>query len=276
MIRIFSAFGLLVAIAMPLAAQGVLIAPTSIFVDNRARTASVLLANPNDKPVEIELSTTYGYTVTDSAGRFSLWTTETPDSTAQSAAGWIRIFPRRVSIEPRAQQLVRLLISPPSGTPDGEYWARLVVMARGVEIPVTSPSDSGGVTVGLSVEVRTVLPILFRKGTPGTGTSLGAVTAVQDHDSLVVRARIARGSNAAVLGTLRAALLDSAGTVRDTLSLPLAVYEPIAPRLAFPVDSLPGGSYSVRLEVIPARIDLPPESILRFPVARDSARVTLD
>ena len=259
----------------PLLAQGVLVAPTSIFIDGRSRAATVLLVNPNDEPAEVELSVTYGYTVTDSAGSFSLWTSDAPDSTAPSAASWIRVFPRRVAIEPRAQQLVRLLVSPPGGLPDGEYWARLVVLARGGKVAVEAATDSGSVTVGLAVEVRTVLPVLYRNGDIQPGAALDALTARPDGDSLAVRARLSRTAGAAALGTFRAILVDSTGTALRRSELPVSVYAPIEPRLALPVDSLPPGRYSVRMELVAERPDLPPEALLRFPAVRDSLSVTL-
>lgn len=275
MIRRLLALALLVAVTGTAHAQGVLVAPTTIVIDGRERAASVLLVNPNDAAVEVELSTLYGYTVTDSAGNFSLWTTETPDAAAPSAVEWIRVFPRRVSIAPRAQQLVRLLVSPPAGLADGEYWARLVVLARGVPLPVTAPVDSGSVTVGLTVEVRTVLPILYRKGAVAAGGAVEAVAAVRHGDSVAVHARVGRLGQGAVLGSVRASLLDAQGAVRDTATLPVAVYETIEPRLVLHADPADPGPHRVRLELVSERADLPPEAILRFPASRDSVGVTL-
>lgn len=273
--RLCLALLLVTAAFSTLEAQGVLVAPTSIFIEGRSRSATVLLVNPNDEPAEVELSVTYGYTVTDSAGNFSLWTTEAPDTTEPSAAGWIRIFPRRVAIEPRAQQLVRLLVTPPAGIPDGEYWARLVVLARGGKLAVEAATDSGSVSVGLAVEVRTILPVLYRSGQVTTGAAIQALQAQRSGDSLAVRARLGRNGEAAALGSFRAILLDSAGTERGRADLPVSVYAPIEPRLVIPLDSVPAGRYAVRTEFVAERPDLPPDALLRFPAVRDSLFVTL-
>ena len=110
-------------------AQGVLVAPSGIFIDDRARTGSFELYNPNPQPAEVSISTLFGYPVTDSVGNLTLRTTETPDSSQPSAAGWIQAYPRRLTLQPFERQRVRLLARPPAGLADGEYWTRLVVAA---------------------------------------------------------------------------------------------------------------------------------------------------
>src|SRR4029450_13958977 len=87
---------LLAALPAPLLAQGVLVAPHAIIIDHRTRSGSLSLYNPGSEPSEITLSTFYGYPVTDSAGEFVLRTPETPDSIAQSAAGWIEAFHKQI------------------------------------------------------------------------------------------------------------------------------------------------------------------------------------
>ena len=266
---------LLAPLAAPLAAQGVLIAPTAVFVDARVRTGSLLLVNPNDEPAEIEIGTLYGYPVTDSLGRISLHTIEQPDSTEPSAAGWVRIFPRRVTIAPKAQQTVRLLVSPPPNIPDREYWARLVITARGGHVPLATQGDTTGVTVGLTVEVRTIIPLLYRKGKPSTAPVLSALRAARDGDSLVVRAKLSREGNAALLATVRGELVDSTGRVRGGFLTPISAYYPIEPRFTLSVDTIPPGSYRLRVEVASHRQDLPPDVLLPFRLLRDSVAVQL-
>ena len=116
--------GLLTAAALAVPAlahaQGVVIAPTAIFVDARTRTASLLIVNPNEQTVEVEVGTLFGYPVTDSTGQLVLRTVENPDSTLPSAAAWIRPYPRRMSLPPHAQQTVRLLVTPPPALPDAQ------------------------------------------------------------------------------------------------------------------------------------------------------------
>jgi P pilus assembly chaperone PapD len=258
-----------------IAGQGIAIAPTSVFIDARDRTGLLLLMNPNDEPAEVEISTIFGYPVTDSAGSMQLYTAKQPDASAPSAARWVKVFPRRVTIPPHFQQTVRLLVSPPPGIPDGEYWSRVIITARGGKLPVTAAVDSSSVRIGLSLEVRTIIPLLYRKGKLETGIALSDIRAEVLGDSLVVRARLERRGNAAALGTLRGEVVDAAGRIRATFTSPISTYYVMIPRLTAPIDSLKPGPYRLRLAVSSVRPDLAPEAVLPFRAVRDSVTVQI-
>lgn len=268
---------LLATLPAPLLAQGVLVAPHAIILDHRSRSGSLSLYNPGTEPAEISLSTFYGYPVTDSTGEFQLRTVDAPDSTAPSAAGWIEAFPKRMVLGPKERQTVRLLARPPAGLADGEYWARLVVSAKGGTVPVRGVADSSGVTVGLSLEVRTVLPMQYRKGRVSTGVRLSELSAKVERDSLALRPHLIRTGNGAYLGTLRAVMRDSTGRVVATLTSPLAVYYDMAPRLTAPLPAagLPPGTYQVQVEAAAEREDIAPELVLKSPPERSSLAVRL-
>jgi P pilus assembly chaperone PapD len=260
-----------------LRAQGVLVAPHAVIMDHRTRSGSLTLYNPGDEATEITISAFFGYPVTDSTGGFELRTIDDPSTSYPSAAKWVDAFPKRMLLGPKQRQTVRLLARPPVGLVDGEYWARLVISAKGGSVPVSGVSDSSGVRVALALEVRTIIPVQYRKGKVATGVRTSALAASVEQDSLAVRLRLDRTGNAAFLGTLRGALVDSSGRVVATVTSPLAVYYDMEPRLTapLPVAGLPAGRYRLKVDVAAQREDLPPELVLVTPPATDSLEVRL-
>lgn len=269
------AAALLLAAARPVHAQGVVIGPTLVIVDARIRTTSVVVYNPNTEPVEVALSTFYGYPVTDSLGQPALKTVDKPDSSDRSAVGWVQVFPRRFTLAPKADQTVRVLVSPPAGLADGEYWGRLVIASKAAAPPVQPKPDSTGVSVTFNIEVRAIIPIIVRVGKPATSVTISDLRATVMRDSLVTRSRIVRHGSAAYLGTILGELVDSTGKVRSSFETPTAVYYEIEPRLAAPLKGLPSGSYWLRYRVDASRNELGPGVILRAPPAVDSIPVRL-
>jgi P pilus assembly chaperone PapD len=266
-------FTSLLLCAARLDAQGVVIAPHAVFIDGRARSGSVLLYNPNTDPVEVSISLLFGYPVTDSVGRIVLRTIDRPDSTLRSAVDWIQAFPRRLTVPPLERQTIRLLALPPPGLPDGEYWARLVIAAKGGQVPVTGAADTAAVKVGLTLEVRTIIGVYYRRGAVRTGVAISNLRTALAGDSLVVWSHLVQQGNAAYIGTVQGALVDSAGAVRSEFKAPIGVYYTMEPRYAMPVGALPAGRYWLKLKLTTEREDLGPEVLLPSAPARDSIGV---
>ncbi len=256
------------------AAQGVLVAPHAVVIEHRTRSASITLYNPGSEPAEVSIATFFGYPVTDSTGDFELATPASP-GTLPSAAGWIEAYPRRTVIGPLERQTVRLLARTPAGLPDGEYWTRIMITATGGRAPVVIDSAPAGIQVGLNLEVRTIIPLQYRKGPVATGAQIDRPRVTRVGDSLVVRARMVRQGNAAFVGTVRGTLVDAANRTVASFAVPLAVYTEIDPRFPLSVAGLPAGRYRLVLELAAERADLPPDQILKASAASADVDVIL-
>ena len=181
--------------------------------------------------------------------------------------------PQRLA--PRERQTVRLLGRPPASLRDGEYWTRLVVTAKGGMLPVSGVSDTSAIRVGLNLEVRTILPVFYRKGVLATGATMGNIRTAVSGDSLEIRARLERQGSAAFIGTLRGSLVDSTGTEVGRFATPLAVYFDVEPRLTMPLAHHRPGRYQLRLELATEREDLEPDILLQTRPIRDSVAVQI-
>ena len=255
----------------PILGYAILVSPHAVFMDHRTRSGQVYLANTGTTPEEVEIALTYGYPVTDSAGNISVRLIERPDSTEPSAAGWIRAFPRRAVVQPGERQVVRLLAQPPATLPDGEYWSRLIITARGQQMAVASSDTT--VRAGVSLEMRTVISVSYRKGQVRTGVEIRDLRASVEHDSLIVWVGLVRQGNAAYLGTTRIRLFDAANAVHGDWTTPTAVYVPVTRRYAFALEGAAPGRYVVSVDLSTAREDLPQRDILPANPAHSSVVV---
>jgi P pilus assembly chaperone PapD len=272
--RLLALVAVLAGLTRVAAAQGVLIAPHAIYLDHRTRSGSLTLYNPGADPVEIAVSTFFGYPSTDSLGQFTIVTPDSVDASMPSAAGWIDAFPRRMTLAPLQRQTVRLLARPPQGLADGEYWSRVLISAKGGVVQVAQ-ADSSGIAVGLNLEVRSILPLIYRKGQLQTGLALTALRATKEGDSLRVRVHMERQGGAAYVGTAKGVLLDQQGNQVSKFEQPIAIYYTAEPVFIIPLAGRITGRYRLRVELSTERTDIAPELLLRAPVTRDSIDLTL-
>jgi P pilus assembly chaperone PapD len=256
-------------------AQGVLVAPTVLFANSRTRSATMDLINTSAAPSEITIETQFGYPVTDSLGGISVRLLDTVPAGAPSIAQYIVAYPRRVTVQPGAKQVVRLIVNPPANLPDGEYWSRIIITSKGgpTRLSARSATDTNAIQVGVSLVVRTVTTLLYRKGNVTASLEATDVAAHRIGDSVVVTARVARQGTGVFLGMAHLKLLDGAGKVVSQLDRQLPVYYPLAPRYALAVPAGARGPFSVKMTLANDREDIPARDRLPFPVTDRTAIV---
>ncbi|HXV86946.1 MAG TPA: hypothetical protein VD793_09615 [Gemmatimonadales bacterium] len=253
---------------LPAVIEAIFVSPTAVFMTHRSPSAQVTVGNTGDRPEEAEIELQFGFPDTDSTGTPFVRLIEFPGPQFPSAAAWIRPFPRRVRLEPGDRQVVRLLATPPADLPDGEYWSRMIVTGRGASLPIVS-TDSA-VQAGVSLEIRLVTSIVFRKGTVTTGITVSDLTAEPTGDSLVVWARFTRLGTGAYLGTATFEAVNAGGVTERSWPSVMAVYYPQHRRFNLPLGGLAAGQYRLRLTLTSERSDLDRGQALPAPTVTDS------
>jgi P pilus assembly chaperone PapD len=243
-------------------AVAIVVAPTAVHLSDRSPSAAITLYNPSTNPEEVSVETVFGYPTTGEEGGVLLHLD--PESTdPRSAAGWIQALPRRLVVPPGQRRVVRLLARPPAGTPDGEYWTRLVLTSRGQSIPVSGTPDTAQVQVGLDLEVRTIIALTYRKGAVTTSLRVDDFAPEIRGDTLVLRPDLVRGGEGAYIGRLEVLVLDGDGVEVGNWSEQVAVYRAYRRRLTYDVSDLAPGVYRVVLRLSTDRDDVPVEARLQ-------------
>jgi hypothetical protein len=258
---------------LPAVIEAIYVSPTAVFIDDHTRSAQIVIGNSGDAPEEATVELKFGFPDADSDGTPYIRFVDDPGPEFASAAEWIRAFPQRVRLEPRSQQVVRLLARPPENLPDGEYWTRMIVSGKGANVRVATPDST--VQAGLNLMIRLVTSVTYRKGRVTTGISLRGISADADGDSLSVWARMAREGNGGWLGTADAELVTPRGEIVRKWSTPIGVYYPLRRRFSYPLKDVPPGDYRVRFRLRSQRADLPAERVLQAPTVMDSVAVRI-
>lgn len=249
--------------ASPAIARAVTVSPNALFIDSRTRSGVLTLYNPGTTAEEIEITFAFGYPRSDLAGAISVALADSAPSGEPSVLGFVRAFPRRLRLEPGQRQTVRILMQPPAGLAEGEYWGRVLVHSRGGRPPVEQ--QQGGIHMQIDLETVIVGAVNYRNGAVKTGVAIDSARAaiVAAGDSVRVVADLRRLGNAAYLGHLTLELVAADGRVIGSVDEDLAVYRTLrkVESIAIPPrTSLVGAS--VRYRLTTERPDIDPESRL--------------
>jgi P pilus assembly chaperone PapD len=253
-------------------ARAVTVSPTAVYISSRSPSAMLTLINTGSRPEEIELSIGFGYPVSDSTGKLRVDIVQTAPSGEPSVAPYLRVFPRRLVLQPGQRQVVRVMVAMPAGAADGEYWGRVLVKARGGEAPIEQ--TQGNVKMQLSLETTFATAVFFQKGEVKTGITVPHADARREGDSVQFTLDLSRDGNGAFLGRVRAELVDASGKSVAEVEDVVAVYRRLRRRFVLRTGApLPAGKYTVRYLVDTERPDLPPQGPTKAEPVRGSADV---
>jgi hypothetical protein len=254
--------------ASGLQAQGVAVSPMGLYIDSRTRVGALTIYNPGTLPAEVDIGFAFGYPRSDDNGAISVELTSEPEADEPSALGWLRVFPRRMVLQPGQRQVVRVLVEPPAGLSDGEYWARVVVSSR--ESQPAIADESNGTRFQVGIRTNLVLPVNYRNGVVSTGVEVSHGSGTHSCDRVTLDLGLRRTGTAAFLGRLRAELVDGNGRRLSQTVEDVAVYHALRRRLHLTLP--PGaGPYEARVAIGTDRDDLPAGATL--PAASTVVRI---
>jgi P pilus assembly chaperone PapD len=263
-----AAFATASLVALPASiAHAVTVSPTAVYITSRNPSALLTLINTGSRPEEIELSIGFGYPVSDTAGVLRVDIVDSAPSGEPSLTSFLRVFPRRLVLQPGQRQVVRVMVAMPAGAADGEYWGRVLVKSRGGEPPIEQ--SQGNVRMQLSLETTFATAVFYHKGEVKTGVSVPSVAARRMGDSVQFTIDLQREGNAAFLGRVRAELVDASGATVAEVEDVVAVYRALRRRIVLRTGiPLRTGAYTVRYLVDTERPDLPPQGPIKAAAIR--------
>lgn len=247
---------------VPEAAWAVKVAPQVIVIGPRDRGAELTVVNPGEQPVEVDVQVLFGYEISREDG--SIETTYPTSPSPRSAVDWVRVWPRRVRLQPGQQQSVRLLVKPPAGVKDFEAWARVQVREQG-DAPVLKAVE--GVQMQLGVTTQQRIPLFVRRGAPRADLTFDGLevreVGTADQPELEVRYRVDVQGGAAFVGEV-AGRVRAGDIVLGDARKTLAVFEPGVRVIRIPYTaSAAKGERVVELQSLRSHPALTPDEVAR-------------
>jgi P pilus assembly chaperone PapD len=255
-------------------ASAIVLAPHALFIDHHTRSGILYIQNPGDDVEEVTIELEYGYPASDSTGGVHIELIPNPPADAPSAAGWVRALPQRVRVQPGARQAVRLLAQPPAELADGEYWSRIIVTSQAAQAPVTV-SEEQAVRVGLTLEMRTITSLIYRKGQVTTGVTLDNFAVESAGDTLIAAVNLSRHGNGAYLGKIEFVLTAADGAEVGGWEQVVAVYYDLFRRYSLPTSGLAPGNYRLRTRLTTERQDIAQTQLLPAPMVERTIAVVV-
>lgn len=210
------------------AAGDLLVSPARVTLDDRERTAELILSNRGTATDTYRIRLIR--MVMDAEG--GLKADEAPmPSGAVDPAQLVRFAPHQITLEPGQTQVLRVMLRKPADLPDGEYRVHMLFQALPQELAGAPPArEKGkGVSIRLIPIMGLAIPVVVRQGEIRAQAGFEDLKLAQGRPALDFQ--LTRAGNASVYGDLEAVFQPKAGKPVTVGALNgIAVYPPLARR----------------------------------------------
>ncbi len=131
--------------------------PTRVILDGGERVAQVTIEHRGDRPETYRISTMF-YRMSEDG---SMTPTLTPEEADRSAHKFIRFSPKKVTLEPFKEQVVRILLRNPGAIPETDLRTHLYFRPSD-ETPKTENSDNDKTQMSLKAKVAVAIPVIVK------------------------------------------------------------------------------------------------------------------
>lgn len=183
-----------------LAQASLLIAPTRVAFGDRDRSQSVTLINSGNKVMTYRLEWITNR-ATEEGGYIEL--TEQESANFPTAADFIRVSPRQVTLQPGERQAIKLLVRRPRDLADGEYRSHLKFTA----LPNNRDAagrDAQGIDIRLDLLLSYSIPVIVRKGSPEVNVDIEDLAIEMGPEKTNITLDLVRSGPYSVTGRLLA------------------------------------------------------------------------
>ncbi len=251
---------LVIVLLLPLLPQllsaDIRVAPTAIYLSSSNPSSVVTVTCVSKYPVNVRMDLYYGYPHSDSLGNVSIYLDESEAVHDASCVPYIRLHPNRFMLLPGQSRAIRFIVKVPANMPDREYWSRLVITSEKRTEDIDAGTAEEKITAAQSFSIRTIVPIIYRKGDVAADIKLLNFSALRLKRLVQMFVDMQPRGNAAYVGNLLIDVMDSKGKVRYSSRQELAVFDMHRRRFDIPGETLPPGRYKARIRFNTDREDM--------------------
>lgn len=194
-------FFMLLTSANVLAQGDLMILPKRLVFDGNERSKEINLINTGSETATYGISL-INYRMTED-GDFEEVTV--PDEGQRFADGFLRFYPRQVTLGPREAQTVRVQVTRTGNMTTGEYRSHIYFRAIEDQTALgaeTQETDQDGISINIRAVFGISIPTIIRNGQSTTSIELSDLSLDISGDTPVLTTTINRSGNMSVYGAL--------------------------------------------------------------------------
>lgn len=182
--------------------------PQAVFLNQRNRVSNLKILNMNNQKKEISIDIKFGYAEYDSVGNFTLIHGDTLPEAKWSAEPFVRVFPKKLILNGREEQVIKFMLGNMSDMPDGTYYARIHLLSKNPPEEIDTTYSEDKITAKLDVHFTLISALIVEKGQINCDIDVKPGNVFVDSANVNFLVSINKNGNSPFLGTTEVEVFD--------------------------------------------------------------------
>jgi hypothetical protein len=249
--------------------------PQAVFLDMQNRASNIKVINTSDQSKEIIIDIKFGYPEYDSLGEYKLIYGDTLPEAKWSAVPFVKVFPKKLLLKGKEEQVVKFMLGNMNNNPDGTYFGRVFVLSKNPPEEIdTNYTDK--ISAKIDVQFTLVSALIVEKGKVDCKINIIGNKATVDTAKVNILTLLEKSGNSPFLGTTEVKIYDnSANLVAETKEM-TPIYFTSKKAFKFDKNLFQNGKYRVEIIMTNEHKDVPKEFKIPFEPAKASFMVDIE
>ncbi len=235
--------------------------PSLVFIDPISRSGYIRVVNNSEGPMEIEIVASFSYKSADSANLIKTATDSLMES-RHSLQKYLKIFPKRLVVQSKKDQMVRFLVMHPPDILDGTYVSNITLISQPLQKQIDT-TDTKNIKMGVILKTGIISMVVYQKGKLTTSLAFGDLKTKLDTANLHLTFNFEKDGNSPYWGKAQISIFDTKGMEVDTLTEPFGVYCSTNKTFHLKKDKFRSGNYTAEITINTIRGDIPEERTIK-------------
>lgn len=250
--------------------------PQAVFLSPQSRASNLKILNMSQEVKEIQIDLQFGYSKYDSLGNNTIIYGDTLPEAVWSAIPYVKVFPKKLLLQPNGEQVVKLMLNNISDKPDGTYFGRIIVLSKNPPQEIDTTYKPDKIEAKIEVQFSFIAALIVEKGKINCEIKVNPFSYNIDSANVNIMVPIEKGGNSPFLGTSEMSIFDGTGKLVAESKELTPYYFSSQRAFKFKKGLFTNGKYKVDLTMTNEHKDIPKEFKIPFFPIKQTYEIYID
>lgn len=224
-------------ISMKILHGQIIVNPYIVLIDDKNKFGTYSVMNETSDIQEVFINFKFEYIVSDENGNIRY---DTVSAGRNDLTKWIKAYPKKIILNPKQKQIIRMTVTPPDNIGKGTYWTKIITSSQKIS---KTTDTTGKISARINFVFNQITTVIYKKGRYENNVEFKNLNVTTDTSGVHLIPSFSVTGDQPFYGHLNSKILTSQEELIIESDEYIAMFFDMSKRVSFPNLILKPGNY---------------------------------